>query len=149
VSGERAAPGPTFWLLLVLLVGALVIVAFLVGRSSVTPVAAGGNDGKDGSGAVVENPHIAAAAKELLDNAVRSPGGNWTPELDENFHTLSSRLPIKKRFELGLQLVNLLNQHKLRRVEPPDDCTAVPFKCGGATNQNQGAGIQQPQKKAQ
>jgi hypothetical protein len=148
VNGSSAR-APWFWLILVALVGALVIIAFLVGRASVTPVAAGGDDNKDGAGGVVDHPPIAAAAKELLESAVRSPGGGWTPELDEKFQTLSSRLPIKKRFELGLQLVNLLNQHKLRRVEPPDDCTTIPFKCGGATDQNQAPGLQQRQKKAE
>jgi hypothetical protein len=147
-SGARAFPGPAFWLLLVALVGALVIIAFLVGRSSVTPVAAGGGD-NDGAGGVVEHPPIVAAAKELLENAVRSPGGAWTPELDEKFQTLSSRLPLKKRFELGLQLVNLLNQRKLKRMDPPDDCTTVPFQCGGATDQNQSPGSKPRPKKAE
>jgi hypothetical protein len=148
-SGARAFPGPAFWLLLVALVGALVIIAFLVGRSSVTPVAVGGGDNKDGAGEVVEHPPIVAAAKELLENAVRSPGGAWTPELDEKFQTLSSRLPLKKRFELGLQLVNLLNERKLKRMDPPDDCTTVPFQCGGATDQNQSPGPKPRPKKAE
>jgi len=119
----RAGFGPGFWLVQLLIVIALVVAAFLLGKSMA-------GDGHR-SAEPPDEDEIVNGANSLLDQAVK-PGENaeWTLAQEATFKRITSRMSSQKRYEATLKLVNLVNTRKLHHAqEPVADEGSAPGTC--------------------
>jgi hypothetical protein len=124
-SNNKRPSGAGFWLVQLIIVAALVIAAFFLGRSHAQADLGGP------SGSHVEDDHPSLEdAQKLLQTAREKK--EWSSADESTFTLRLARLSLKTRMQLAGRLANLINTGELKlKVEhnEPDVPVCVPGKC--------------------